>query len=77
MVLGPLGPPAPQHPTHTPWDGVRTAQPKRHELLNRVGKTNFAGELYQADGASEWGDGFGGAATMNLARGEKGVNIGF
>jgi hypothetical protein len=44
--------------------------------LNRVGETNFAEELYQADEAPEWGDGFGGAAKMDLARAEKGVNFG-
>jgi len=48
-------------------DGVRAAQPKEHELLNRVGETNFSEELYQVDEAPEWGDGFGSAAKMNLA----------
>ena len=57
-------------------DGVRAVQPKGHELLNRVGETDFAEELYQTDEASEWGDGFGGAAKMNLARAEKGVDFG-
>ena len=37
-------------------DGVRAVQRKRHEVLNRVGETNFAQELSQADEAPEWGD---------------------
>ena len=37
-------------------NGVRAVQRKRHEVLNRVGETNFAQELYQADEAPEWGD---------------------
>jgi hypothetical protein len=44
--------------------------------LNRVGETTFAEKLYQADEATEWGDGLGGAAKMNLASTEKGVNSG-
>jgi hypothetical protein len=36
--------------------GVRAVQRKRHEVLNRVGETNFAQELSKADEAPEWGD---------------------
>jgi hypothetical protein len=57
-------------------EGVRAAQPKRHEVLNRVGETNFAEELYQAEEAPKWGAGFGGATKINLARAEKGVDFG-
>jgi hypothetical protein len=43
--------------------------------LNRVGEPNFAEDLCQAVEASEWGDGFGCAAKMNLARAETGVDF--
>ena len=34
-------------------EGVSVAQPKRHAVLNRVGRTNFAEERYQADEAPD------------------------